>query len=123
MVVQITTDHLLCQGHYQALAMQTEAVPALGRLTGYIGVQQTYSAKGQRTNVVSFGGHPASVTPTQLPCGDRKAGKWLCPSTHAGLGLQDVGCHLLVSLNLASQTMDFGQAALASSGHLLPQTC
>lgn len=74
MVVQIITDHLLCQGHYQALAMQTEAVPALRRLTAYIGVQQTYSAKGQRTNVVSFGGHPASVAPTQLLCGDRKAG-------------------------------------------------
>lgn len=77
--------------------------------------------------VVSFVGHPASVAPTQLLWGDRKAGKnemqmnrWgRIPVLTAGWGLQGVVGHLLASTNLASQNMGFGQAALEPPGPLL----
>lgn len=70
------------------------------------------------TNIaVSFVGHPASVAPTQLLCGDRKAGKNKMQMHR--WGLQGVVGHLLASTNFASQNMGFGQAALEPPGRLL----
>lgn len=99
MVVQIIADHLLCQGHSQALAIQ--AVPALRRLTAYIGGSANVLRKGPENKCCQLWG-PSSLCRTYSAPLWRQESRyrqdanelmWLCPSTHGWRG--PAGCRLL----------------------------